>query len=236
MILSVFCGRLIRMVGPSASAAAAAPVVVTNWRRSIPFRLVMDLPSVHCGRRLAAKRGPLRREPDCLSSDRVLHAQGDLRRFLLATRRPCRVGLEILESERVAPGPEAQHARYILVLAPEVSCQARRVRLVGIIEPVKEPRAKVRRELITALNPGARAFDLTRRRHLLGDVGELLAHVLARVHVAVDRELAGGDIAADFDTRTAHIGRCDADSTRVLRIHMPDDVGAPTELWLAVGE
>src|SRR5947207_7462213 len=24
--------------------------------------------------------------------------------------------------------------------------------------------------------------------------------------------------------------------SRVLRIHMPDDVGAPTELWLAVGD
>src|SRR6266487_4371351 len=46
MILSVFCVRLIRMVGPSATAAAAAPVVVTNSRRPIPFRLVMDLPSI----------------------------------------------------------------------------------------------------------------------------------------------------------------------------------------------
>src|SRR6266704_2806377 len=47
MIFSVFCWRLIRMVGPSTTAAAAAPVVVTNCRRSIPFRLVMDLPSIH---------------------------------------------------------------------------------------------------------------------------------------------------------------------------------------------
>src|SRR5216117_1307630 len=46
MILSDFCGRLIRMVGPSATAAAAAPAVVTNCSRSIPFRLVMDLPSM----------------------------------------------------------------------------------------------------------------------------------------------------------------------------------------------
>src|SRR2546429_8339896 len=42
-ILSVFCRRLIRMVGPSAAAARVAPVVVTNSRRSIRF-LVMDLP------------------------------------------------------------------------------------------------------------------------------------------------------------------------------------------------
>src|ERR1041384_7715052 len=43
---NVFCGRLIQMVGPSAAAATAAPVVVTNSRRSMPFRFVMDLPSV----------------------------------------------------------------------------------------------------------------------------------------------------------------------------------------------
>ncbi len=30
----------------TAGAAAAAPAVVTNCRRSIPFRLVMDLPSI----------------------------------------------------------------------------------------------------------------------------------------------------------------------------------------------
>src|SRR5438128_714194 len=45
-IFRVFWGRLIRMVGPPPStvAATAAPVVVTNSRRSIPFRLVMALP------------------------------------------------------------------------------------------------------------------------------------------------------------------------------------------------
>src|SRR6266576_5449965 len=43
-ILSVFWGRLIHTVGPKAAAAAAPVVVVTNSRRLIPFRLVMDLP------------------------------------------------------------------------------------------------------------------------------------------------------------------------------------------------
>ena len=36
------CARLIGL-----AATAAAPAVVTNSRRSNPFRLVMDLPSVH---------------------------------------------------------------------------------------------------------------------------------------------------------------------------------------------
>src|SRR6266480_2545910 len=45
-ILRVFCGRLIRMVGPPPSAAARATpvVVVTKSRRSILLRLVMALP------------------------------------------------------------------------------------------------------------------------------------------------------------------------------------------------
>src|SRR2546421_7194681 len=45
-ILSVFSGRLIRMVGPRAAAATAVPVVVTNLRRSMRFCFVMDLPSI----------------------------------------------------------------------------------------------------------------------------------------------------------------------------------------------
>src|SRR6266699_7148654 len=44
MILRVFWGRLIRMVGPRAAATATPVVVVTNWRRLIPLRLVMDVP------------------------------------------------------------------------------------------------------------------------------------------------------------------------------------------------
>ncbi len=63
MILRVFCCFLIQIVGPNAAAAAAAPVVLTNSRRSIPFFLVMDLPSVHSERRLAAKR-------DCFAASR----------------------------------------------------------------------------------------------------------------------------------------------------------------------
>src|SRR5467141_3310999 len=43
MILSVFCCCLTQIVGPRTAAAAAAPVVVTNCRRSIPLRLAMGL-------------------------------------------------------------------------------------------------------------------------------------------------------------------------------------------------
>src|SRR5204862_7782072 len=43
MILRVFWGRLIRMVGPRAAATATPVVVVTNWRRVIPLGLVMDV-------------------------------------------------------------------------------------------------------------------------------------------------------------------------------------------------
>src|SRR5207245_6053510 len=45
-ILSVFSLRLIRMVGPRATAAAAPVVVVTNSRRSIPLRLVIEIPPI----------------------------------------------------------------------------------------------------------------------------------------------------------------------------------------------
>src|SRR5205814_4215319 len=88
MILSDFCWRLIRMVGPSATAAAAAPAVVTNSRRSILFRLVIALPSIHSERRLAAKRGASPRREKWLLSERVHNAQGDLTRVLLTGRRP----------------------------------------------------------------------------------------------------------------------------------------------------
>src|SRR2546427_433360 len=53
-ILSDFCGRLIHTVGPSAAAMAAPVAVVTNSRRSIPFRCVMTLPSVGSKRRCPA--------------------------------------------------------------------------------------------------------------------------------------------------------------------------------------
>src|SRR5213596_1841181 len=43
MILSVFCCRLTQIVGPRTVAAAATTVVLTNCRRSIPFRLAMGL-------------------------------------------------------------------------------------------------------------------------------------------------------------------------------------------------
>src|SRR5712664_1840556 len=99
MILRVFGGRLIRMVGPRATAAAAAPAVVTNCRRSIPFRLVMDLPSIHLSRKSrrsdeASPRLELRSR-----LDRVHHAHGDLGGFLLTSRRPCGVGAEVLDTE-----------------------------------------------------------------------------------------------------------------------------------------
>src|SRR5216117_3395960 len=77
-ILSVFCWRLIQIVGPSATATAATVAVVTNSRRSIPFRgFVMDLPSVSAGRgtRSGAQGAPLRTR---VSSDRVQHADGVL--------------------------------------------------------------------------------------------------------------------------------------------------------------
>src|SRR2546430_8849200 len=45
MILRVFWGRLIRMVGPRAAATATPVVVVTNSRRSMLLRLVIEMPS-----------------------------------------------------------------------------------------------------------------------------------------------------------------------------------------------
>jgi len=45
-ILSVFCRRLIRIVGPKVTAAAAPAVVVTNSRRSIRLCFIMDLSSI----------------------------------------------------------------------------------------------------------------------------------------------------------------------------------------------
>src|SRR5918996_560808 len=55
-ILSVFCWRLIQIVGPRARAAAAPAVVVTNSRRCIGF--LIDLPSLgNCGLRNAEWNG-----------------------------------------------------------------------------------------------------------------------------------------------------------------------------------
>src|SRR6266566_4058512 len=130
MILSVFCVRLIRMVGPSATAAAAAPVVVTNSRRSIPFRLVMDLPSIQnemrclvsgawcLGIRLPDTRHqtPDTRHP----SDRIHHAEG----VLVSrpdTRAPPGHRPEILESHGVAARPEPNQGIGIVIQLAEQS-------------------------------------------------------------------------------------------------------------------
>src|SRR6267378_2705267 len=43
MIFSVLCCRLPQIVVPTTAAAATPPVVLTNCRRSIPFRLAMGL-------------------------------------------------------------------------------------------------------------------------------------------------------------------------------------------------
>src|SRR2546430_8845245 len=108
MILSVFCERFIRMVGPSTAAAAATPAVVTNSRRSIPFRLVIALPSIHTERRLPAKRGASPRRGKRLLSERVHNAQSDLTCVLLTRRRPRSAGAGILLAELVAgsSGPQ----------------------------------------------------------------------------------------------------------------------------------
>src|SRR5437773_10804836 len=44
-IFRVFSGRLIEIVGPRAAARATPVVVVTNSRRSMLLRLVMEMPS-----------------------------------------------------------------------------------------------------------------------------------------------------------------------------------------------
>src|SRR5882762_4602593 len=75
MILSVFCWCLIQMVGPpkAATAAAAALVLVTNCRRSIPFRLPMDLPSSLEMTGSTAERTTLRREPLVPGLDQIVY-------------------------------------------------------------------------------------------------------------------------------------------------------------------
>src|SRR5207249_89229 len=81
-ILSVFSLRLIRMVGPRATAAAAPVVVVTNSRRSIPLRLVIEMPpiahrsGVRCRVPVSGPR-PLTPDPWNLSQG-VQHAEGHL--------------------------------------------------------------------------------------------------------------------------------------------------------------
>src|SRR6266487_4125049 len=179
MILSVFCVRLIRMVGPSATAAAAAPVVVTNSRRSIPFRLVMgstlhSIMKCGVGCRVSGVWESRHQAPGTRhQSDRIHHTQGDLARVLLARRRPRRVGAEVLRTELVAARPEPQHARDILVLAPEVASQAGGLRVVRVVHAVEQPGAPMRGEFITALHPPTPALDGSSRADLLRDVAEL---------------------------------------------------------------
>src|SRR6266566_8275805 len=110
MILSVFCARRIRIVGPSAAARAAVPAVVTNSRRSNPFRLVMDLASTGFKKRVLGVgcRAFTAPAPDTqypAPSQRVQHAQCVLVCGAHACAPPSHRP-EILEPERVAAGPE----------------------------------------------------------------------------------------------------------------------------------
>src|SRR5690242_20332972 len=118
--------------------------------------------------------------------------------MLLARRRPCRVGAEVLHTELVTARPVPQHSRDILVLAAEVARQARGIRLVRVVHAVKHPRAPVRREFIPALDPAAPALDGPGSADLLCDVAELLADVLARIGVTVNRKLPGRHVGADL--------------------------------------
>src|SRR5205814_10602346 len=126
-ILSVFWGRLSQMVGPSATAAAAPVVVVTNSRRSIRFCFVIDLPPLARktwsglgtpGRRPGGRRGSIasgRLSPGrCPGvgdtshlSKRVQHAESDLvgarARGVAAGHRPAP-----FRPERVPPCPAPQ--------------------------------------------------------------------------------------------------------------------------------
>src|SRR5438445_1673392 len=113
MILRVFCARRIRIVGPRAAARAAVPAVVTNSRRSNPFRLVMELASI--GRKRIGYRvpgtgygvpGTRHPTPDTRHlSQRVQHAQCVLVGGAHASA-PTSHRREILEPERVAAGVE----------------------------------------------------------------------------------------------------------------------------------
>src|SRR2546430_6527164 len=49
---------------------------------------------------------------------------------------------------------------------------------------------------------------------------ELLAKVLACVHVAVDREFAGGHVRPDLDAGAGHVGSRDADRAGVFPVHV----------------
>src|SRR2546427_4165803 len=168
-ILSDFCGRLIHTVGPSATAAAAPVVVFTNSRRSIPFRLVMDLSSIGSKRRCQVS-GSWHLTPDTWHlSQRVQHAEGDLVGAdgprVVSGRRA-----EPLQPERVAPRPVAQQGvADVTQLAGEgaarLSRESRRVRLV---HAVMRPQAPVGIEVVAGLSPRAPAADVP----LLLDVGE----------------------------------------------------------------
>src|SRR5439155_17117125 len=71
---------------------------------------------------------------------------------------------------------------------------------------------------------------------LLRDVGKLLAEGLARVGVAVERELAGGDVGAHFETRAGQVFPGDADGRRVLPVDVADHVRRPAEAGAALTE
>src|SRR3989475_1898358 len=75
-ILSDFCGRLIHTVGPRATATAAPVVVVTNSRRSILFRFVMDLPSIGSKKRCQVSGARIPAPDTWHLSERVQHAEG----------------------------------------------------------------------------------------------------------------------------------------------------------------
>src|SRR5436309_1936064 len=243
MILRVFWGRLIRMVGPRAAATATPAVVVTNSRRSMVLRLVIEMPSNELKDAVSGVRTPGHPTPDTkhLPLQRVQHAEGDL----LGVRRAGVVpdhGPVVLEAERVAARAEAQQDVSLVALLAGETTDHRRMVLcelarVGLVQTVVPPQAPVRREVVAGLGPSAPAADVSFRRSGLRDVCEQLSDRLAVVHVPVQREVARVDAAASLDPPCrqvgvfcTRVGRVATGPGRVLPIDVTDDVEAPAKV------
>src|SRR5918996_272168 len=259
-ILSVFCWRLIRMVGPRARAAAAPAVVVTNSRRCIGF--LIDLPSLgNCGLRIAecgieratvelgcrlrgssaslhsAFRIPhsaldsIRNPQSAIKSKRVQHAERHLCGVALAG--DIRGGrLQVLEPESVAASSEPQHAGDVLVLQPAGGRQTGGLVLIGIVDSVECPQAPAGREIVAALDPAAHTTDVA----LLRDVPELLADCLPVIEVSVHGELARVNAAAHLDRCPRQVVGLGTGAGRILPVDVPGHVGAPAEIRRSLGE